>query len=492
VLEREIKLEATPHFKLPDLADASPGIVASKERTEKLDTAYFDTRDFRLTRWGCSLRFRARKGWTVKLPTDARGGMLVRGEHVFEGDAEHPPPPALTLLAAYLRETPVQVVARLRAVRRLVELRDQRGAKVAEVVLDAVAVLDGRRTISRFREVEVELADAAPEGLLDALVARLQASGAGQPDLTSKVARALGPRARRAPEIVTEDLQPDASAGQVVRLALALAVTRLLRHDSGVRLGSDPEEVHQARVAVRRLRSFLRTFLSIMDVEWAGALRQDLDHLADDLGAVRDADVLIVRLIACTKALRPPDRVRARRIVEIARAQRDEAMRHLAETISSARYIDLLKRLVDAARVPALAPIAAEPAMMALPALVASLWRNARSRVEGFGNHPSDRQLHRLRIGAKRCRYAAEALSAIVGKRARAFAKAAAGLQAVLGEQHDAVVTQAWLKRNVPPGKLSFAAGQLSALELTAAADAYGRWREAWRAFDRKKLRAWL
>jgi CHAD domain-containing protein len=112
--------------------------------------------------------------------------------------------------------------------------------------------------------------------------------------------------------------------------------------------------------------------------------------------------------------------------------------------------------------------------------------------VDEVGDHPAPLVLHKLRIRVKRCRYAAEALAPIIGKRARAFSKAAAHVQDVLGEHHDAVVAQEWLKRSVPPGKLSFACGQLSALELTAERDAYGGWREAWRAMDRKKLRAWL
>lgn len=492
MLERELKLEAPPRFKLPDLDGVHPAVASTKVGQERLNTTYFDTRDYRLTRWGCSLRYRVGQGWTVKLPAEGSGALLVRGEHAFEGDAEQPPRGASELLTAYLRESPVHKVAQLRTVRTFADLVDSRGEKLAQVSLDGVSVIDEGRSVSRFREVEIELTNAAPEDLIDAVVVRLQAAGAGSPDPTPKVARALGSRARRPPEIVAEELAPGASAGEVVRRALADAVIRLLRHDAGVRLRPDPDEVHQARVAVRRLRSFLRTFLPIMDIDWASALRQDLDQLADDFGAVRDADVRIERLRARTQTLHQPDRAAARRIQAIAQAHRDDAMRHVSETISSRSYVDLLKRLVDAARVPSLAPIAAEPAIMALPPLVASLWRNARNRVEQFGDRPSDRQLHKLRIRAKRCRYAAEALAPVIGKRARAFSKAAAALQEVLGEHHDAVVTQDWLKRNVPAGKLSFAAGQLCALELTAEGEAYSRWREAWRAFDRKKLRAWL
>ena len=60
--------------------------------------------------------------------------------------------------------------------------------------------------------------------------------------------------------------------------------------------GSDPEGIHQARVACRRIRSALQTFGPVLDPAWAEALRAELGTLAADLGAVRDAEVLLMRL----------------------------------------------------------------------------------------------------------------------------------------------------------------------------------------------------
>ena len=63
-----------------------------------------------------------------------------------------------------------------------------------------------------------------------------------------------------------------------------------------MRLDTDPEGVHQARVATRRLRSDLRTFRPLLDREWASALRTELDWLARELGVVRDGDVMLERM----------------------------------------------------------------------------------------------------------------------------------------------------------------------------------------------------
>ena len=58
MLEREVKLGAPHGFALPELTHVTPDVAAAETVTQKLNTTYFDTRDLRLTRWGCSLRFR--------------------------------------------------------------------------------------------------------------------------------------------------------------------------------------------------------------------------------------------------------------------------------------------------------------------------------------------------------------------------------------------------------------------------------------------------
>ena len=86
----------------------------------------------------------------------------------------------------------------------------------------------------------------------------------------------------------------------------ASGVIRLMRHDPVVRLDTDPEGVHHARVATRRLRSDLRTFRTVLDQEWTAALREELGWLGGELGAARDAGVLLERLTAHVGELPEP------------------------------------------------------------------------------------------------------------------------------------------------------------------------------------------
>lgn len=503
-----MKLGAGPAFHLPDLTGVIEGVVVDPPETIRMETVYFDTPDLRLARWGVSLRRRAGEGWTLKLaplPSNlgAPAQVLERDELTFQGGATKPPTSALDVVRAYVRKSELVPVARLSTVRRRVRLVDGAGARVAEVVDDEVSVRDGRRVAARFREIEVEVPDAGAsngavtaEPILTSLVTRLRQAGAGAPDPTPKHVRAIGPRAIEPPEVAPQPLPAGAPARDVIKNALASSVAALLNHDPLIRTGRDPEAVHQARVATRRLRSNLRTFGPLLDLEWTEPLRSELGWLAMGLGAVRDREVLLGRLLERAKSLPASDQRSAASLLQLLEIEIGDLRKKLIADLDSPRYIDLLEMLVAASHSPQVLPEADQPATGVLPALATSPWRRLRSAVRQTrataNETPTDAELHRIRILAKRARYAAEAVAPIAGVQATAFARTAARLQTVLGEHQDSVTAQAWLRSARVTGKRAFVAGELIALERLAAQDARARWPKVWDALDRKRLREWM
>lgn len=493
MIEREVKLGAGPAFHLPDLANVLEGVSVAEPETVRLETVYYDTPDLRLARWGVSLRRRAGEGWTLKLAPSTSGAVLERDELTFQGNGKKPPQAALEVVRAYVRNTELVPVARLSTVRRRVRLVDASGARVAEVVDDEVSVRDGRRVAARFREIEIEVTGGdGAEAVVEPLVSRLRGAGAGAPDPTPKHIRALGPRAVEPPEVAPQPLPEGAPAREVIRHALAESVASLLHHDPLVRTGRDPEAIHQARVATRKLRSNLRTFAPLLDVEWTEPLRSELGWLALSLGAVRDREVLLERLRERAVSLPASDQRSAAALLHLLELEIDELRHKLGGDIDSRRYIDLLERLVGAAHSPATLPDADQTAAAQLPALATTSWRRLRSAVRQLPETPTDPELHRIRILAKRARYAAEAVAPVAGPEANAFARAAAKLQTVLGEHQDSVTAQAWLRAAKVTGRRAFVAGELIALERIAAARARAQWPKAWKAVERKRLRAWM
>ena len=494
-LEREAKLQAPAGFRLPELG--GDGLVATGMEPQRLVTVYVDTPDLRIARWGSSLRHRQGegqdKGWTVKLPSPTNGSQLVRTEVNFEGDdARKLPTAAADLLRAYVRGQELAPVARLHTVRRGVEIGDDAGRRLAVVTDDEVSVMDGRRVASRFRELEVELDPEADDGLSEILIDRLTQAGAGPLDNVPKLVRALGPRAASPPDVEVAELDEHATVADVVRRELATSVVRLLRHDAGVRLGEDPEAVHQARVATRRVRSALRTFRDVLEPEWGGSLRDRSKQVADALGAVRDTEVLLERLRSREPSLPGGDRRGLQELVTMLESTRNEAREQLLGAIREQTYVDLLDELVEAAHEPRVLEVAAgAPAESELRPALERPWRHLEHAVEGAREDASDASLHAVRIRAKRARYAAEAVAPVFGKRAEAFADAAADLQDVLGDHQDSVVARAWLREAAQDGADAFVAGELAAIEAQAAAEARAAWPKAWKALSRKRLRFW-
>lgn len=491
MLEREVKLAVTPGFQLPDLEDLAAAVEASPVDERRLETVYYDTPDLRLARWGCSLRLRQGEGWTLKLPTTSEGPALTRRELEFAGNGSRPPDAAGALIIAYVRRATLVPVASLSTLRRRVQLKNRDGAVLAEVVDDDVSVIQGLRVQSRFREVEVELRDPTADRLLEPILARLHGAGAAEEDQASKLARALGGRATAPPEVDPIPLTPTSTAGDLVRHVIARSVASLMRHDPGVRLGDDPEDVHRARVATRRLRSQLRTFRTMLDQARANALRDDLRWLGTGLGSVRDKQVMSQRFRARIGSLAEEDAPVVSELSDELRAESEEARARLVLDIRSERYVDLIERLVEASRAPALSGEAAQSAVAAVPPLALRDWNRLRKGVSRLPASPADADLHRVRILAKRARYAAEAAAPIVGKGATRSAEAAANLQDVLGDHQDSVTAQRWL-RQAGQGSRAFVAGELTAIEREAAARDRAEWSKVWKKLDRKRLRRWM
>ncbi len=365
--EREVKLGAWPGFRLPDLGDLADWVAEAEPGEHLLDATYMDAADLRLIRAGVTLRHRTGEGgqdgrWTLKLPAASKlspgksDPALDRTEITFDAPGGVVPDPLQAAVAGLLRREPLKPVARLRTERRVVSLRDGGGRRVGEVADDEVTVFDGERAALKFREIEIEAMPGAPSSLLDLVVERLRSAGAGEPDPTPKLVRALGPDALAPPDPAVAEVPAKPTMAAVVQQAIGAAVRRIVAHDPIVRLDLAPSGVHQARVSTRRLRSDLRTFEVVVEREWAEGLRDELKWLADALGAVRDSDVLGMRLQRDLAEFGARDEATGRRLLDHQRAERSDRLAGLLRMMASDRYFDLIDRLVAAAEAPAVAP----------------------------------------------------------------------------------------------------------------------------------------
>lgn len=504
-VEVEVKLGAWPGFAVPGLDGLVPGIRAGLPVERTLDAVYHDTLDLRLVRAGVTLRHRTGEGgedgrWTLKrdasdggATTDVEGAM-ARHEHDVDG-AAGPVPAELSVIARpHSRAAVIAPVAHLQTVRRSIPLVDDDGRVVASVDDDEVSVLADGRVAARFREVEVEVLAGAPAGLLGALVARLREAGAGEPDPTPKLVRALGPRALQPPDLRPADVDRSSTAAEVIAAGIANAALRVVVNDPVIRADVESEGIHQARVGTRRLRSDLRTFGPLLDRAWVDPIRDELKWFAGLLGEVRDRDVMKERLGRQAATLAEADQAAVLAVLATLDKERRRAIHRAVAALDGRRYVLLLERLVDAAAAPRVVPGADAPAVEVLPPLAGHAFRKLRKGIEGLGRHPADEALHEVRIIAKKARYAADVAVPVVGDDAKAYTKAVAGLQDVLGDHHDCAVAEEWLRARATRATRvqAFALGQLVAHQHHEASRLRGEWRGAWDAVDRKKLLRWM
>lgn len=459
--EREHKLGIDPLVDL-NLDQVLAAYVTRAHEPRHLVTTYYDTADLRLLRWGCTLRYRVGEGWLVKLPVLDDGTVLARDEVWVDGAADTPPPHALTIVRPFTRACPVIPLVRLETTRRSTDVADPQGRELAEISEDAVTAYAGGAMAKQFREIEVELRPDASDAVVRDVVTRLQAAGATVPIRVPKLRRAIEADAAASPEVSVPLLGAHATAADVIRTAFAEATRRLVLALPGVVLDEDPEAVHQARVATRRLRSNMRTFGPLLDDAWRRALGDELRWLAGLMQPIRDADVMLDTLESAARTLDPsrttPEPVLARLLVE-----RQEAREELLAMLQSERTDQLLDRVIAASASPQVTDDARDMA----PRELRSLARRAEGRLSRVASKvdpaTSPDELHRMRIVAKRARYAAEAVERYGGKPVKRLARRLAALQDVLGDYNDAVVAAKWLRaRPMVEPAAAFEAGELA------------------------------
>jgi CHAD domain-containing protein len=481
--ERELKVDVPFHFAIPDLSPA--GVRLDPRPAVQLEATYWDTADLHLLRRGITLRFRRgrrggqkeEEGWTLKLP-DRPGGSgprLDRTEHTWAGPADRVPPEARTLLTGVSFGRPLEPVADMVTTRRRWNMLCDNGP-VAELDDDDVVVTSGG-VRHAFRQLEVELT-GNDEEVLEVVAGELRRAGAPPGDAAPKLQRAFDDRLGE--QAAPARLGPRSTLPDAVAAAIRAGLDRLVAHDPGVRLHQDPEFVHQARVATRRMRSDLRTLGGDLDPAWVADTRDELRWLGGLLGEVRDADVLGERLDERRASLSPAEHGPLDELLDRIHAQRLSAYDRLDEAMAGPRYLALLERL----SAPPPSPIS-EPAADALGPLISRSWRKLRRQVRAAGPDPVDTDLHQIRIRAKQLRYASEAAAPILGRPVVQLAEAAARLQTVLGDHQDAVVAEAWLRQatvRVRPKRRLLVAGQLIGFERMDAARTAAKWGKAWKA----------
>jgi len=444
-------------------------LVARGGRRERLRARYFDTADRGLAAAGMALRLRYERGRWVQTLKAALPGTLTRFEHevvVQRGQPDAPPSldparhqetdAAPLLMRALEHAGPEGLVNHFETdIRRTaVRFRSRRGE--LELSLDVGLIAAPERNPLRVCELEVELVKGSSLAVTD--VARQMVRS--QPcwvDPSTKASRGHALAAGREPAAALK-------AGPV-RIDPAedmLAATRLVAHECGRQLlanlariasdqGHDPEHVHQARVAIRRLRTAIRLF----DAEPLRNLDDRARTLARALGSTRERDVLLESVAPALAQAGAPTTDLA---VLASAADARSVVRHRDSQVF---VLDLIAGELILAK--SVAPVVSPSG----PLLVARLarWHRQVRRDARLFSTLDDELRHRLRRRMKRLRYGVEFCRTLCAdKRYRRFLQDLSEAQEALGRYNDLIEALAsYRSQSETDPRAWFAVGWLTA-----------------------------
>lgn len=483
--ERELKFEAhaSALTRIGNALRKTEG-AAKRGVATRLISVYFDTADQLLARHGVSLRIRRKGRAYIQTIKRSSGGVGLFDRAEWERRSRGPEL-ALTmdeqaLLGSILgREDGsaplLQPVFTVAAKRTIYDVR--RGEFAAEIALDE-ATIEAGETSHPFCELELELLSGDSKelfglarelfGLAPIRVSALAKSERGYAALAGQ----LGVPVKAG----TSPITPDMTVEEAFLAAVGDCLRQYRLNENVLLNGPDPKATHQARVALRRMRSTFSVFAAAVSDERSLALKEGLKWLAGALSDARDLDVFIERHFADPEALAddPGQAALAARLGK----DRDAAYAAAAKALQAPRSRELMLDLVEWLALGAWrsTPETAELRAAPIASFAAEVLTKRRKKVKKSGKEleklsPYDR--HQVRIEAKKLRYATDFFEHVfveggARKRYAAFSAGLAELQEDLGLLND-IATARDLTRKLAHGAVkagdadqAFAAGVIA------------------------------
>jgi triphosphatase len=454
-----------------------------------LDT-YLDTPDLRILRAGYALRIRRAAGSATasleeQAPRDDGGdgrGIVQPLASIRVGTLFGEPGPVVDRLRVICREDELAVLARVRIERRAYRIVHGAhpgdgappaadGGPGAEVTLDRSILTEASGRTHRRSCLRIAVApagDPAFRALADRLRGEYGPRGArgAAASAFAWAIRAAGVRVDRTMSLgsgESGEIEQAMSVRQAADSVLRRHLASFLWHEPGTRLGDDPEQLHDMRVACRRLRAALKLFRPVYPGQEADRLRRGLGDFGRRLGEVRDLDVFIDDVERRCGGLRSADAAAAGPLLLHLERERARARERLREALDAADFA-ALKRDLAGLRPCAPAGAAAE----ALPHFASRVVRRARGRVRRLTrdlapDSPAT-EYHRLRIEVKRLRYTLEFFEDLYGAAAKRLLAGLVDAQDRLGRHQDAQVSVEKLRRIVVEDPAGFTPGSWLAL----------------------------
>jgi CHAD domain-containing protein len=487
------------------------GLVLEPRSTLQIFDTYLDTDDWRIHRAGFALRIRSESGKseaTLKSLRSASAEVADRRELSETLENSESESIRQSIGPVGMR---VHAVSGAHALLPLFEVRTSRqrfairredeAQQLGEIALDETVISrpHGEPQTSMQR-VEVEALTGAHEPL-EALVKTLRSDCALEEASDTKYSQGLksvGLAPGAAPEFAPTAIEASMPVVDVALANLRRYLSAWHLHEPGARLGDNSEELHDLRLAGRRLDAILRQFRSSLPASFR-RIWPTLKKILRALGDVRDLDVALSGLETFRRELPESDQETVEPLKQHLVSERGRARARMLSVLDSVSVRKNLQKLTSLLAEPSVASQRSAPKLTLNVArdMVRRRYRKVRKGADLLTADSSMEAYHEVRSRVKKLRYALEAVAVIYGKPADEMLRALRRWQEKLGVQQDAAVASRRLQalasappKGIPPETL-FLMGRLAEHYASAAvrarkqyAKGYRRVRGRW-----KKLR---
>jgi len=275
------------------------------------------------------------------------------------------------------------------------------------------------------------------------------------------------------------------TVSQAAHVIIDSCIAHMLENREGAMHGSDPESLHQLRVGLRRLRAALTLFRDV--VALPDGLRDELAWLGAQLSAARDWDVLVGSTLPAMSKGEPADTGLAA-LREAATDMANEKHVLASEALLSGRFSALARELACWPRYVHPQAMDSLPLRHAADRLLARCDKRLRRRGRKLAAADADAR-HRVRVAAKKVRYASEFLESLYpSRRTKRYIQALASLQDALGTLNDMAVADSLLRElaEARPG-LAPAAGYARGYLTSSRQREERRLKKRWKRFTALK-----
>lgn len=303
-------------------------------------------------------------------------------------------------------------------------------------LMDRLAIFPGLLE----KNLEDDKPSAAAPGVLDEVG---EWTTDQQPETTASFSKLPFPGPLKSPGVLSTDTL--AEAGRKIWL---YQFAEMILKEGPTISGEDIEDLHDMRVATRRMRSAFEVFQKAFKPKIMRRYLKGLRATGRALGSVRDMDVLIEKLDQYVNLLGDEQREGIFPLKNSWLQVREKARQALLVYFNSQEYLQFKQEFNKFVQMPGEGVIQhssnlpmAHSVCEVVPALIYSRMGAVRA-YDSILNNASDTQLHALRIEFKKLRYAIEYFREVLGGDVSQVIGDLKLVQDHLGNFHDAVVAR--------------------------------------------------